>query len=138
MPRASKRFLDDKVWKEINETFPEVLSSFEPRGLKKFLSEFLTKEERTMVAKRLTIYLMIFGSYSESEIKETLKVSHETVRVAKESLASKSDQFKNALVLRLKKLGEKESTNRLIKMLDLALSSKSNIKARAKLTSGDY
>ena len=138
MPRASKRILDNTVWTEIHDTLAEVISSHDKAALEKFLFEFLTKEEKTMLAKRLTLYLMLLGGYSDTEIKEVLKISHETVRMADQSLKSKSKKFKDNLSSWLKIPRRPKSSNRLIKMVGLALSAKSDRRSRPKLLSGDY
>lgn len=138
MPRASKRFLDKSVWDQIHKTLTKVISSYNQAEMEKFLTEFLTKEEKIMLAKRLTLYVMLLAGYSDIEIKEVLKISFETIRSARRSLEAKSKRFREDLVSLADKPKKSGETNRLIKMLDLALSAKSDIKSRAKLTSGDY
>jgi len=138
MPRASKQFLDKSVWSQIHQTLAKVISSYNQPELEKFLTEFLTKEEKIMLAKRLTLYIMLLAGYSDTEIKEVLRLSFETIRSAKGFLEAKGKEFKKDLLSLSEKPKKTGETNRLIKMLDLALSAKSNVKSRAKLTSGDY
>jgi len=138
MPRVSRQELEPEVQKEINQALVDLLVSFEAKGsLKKFLSEFLTKEEKAMLAKRIALYVALVEGYDYREINGSLKVSFETIRKAKEAIELKSSGFRVALD-HLIKVKAPASTNRLIKFLELALSAKSDMKSRAKLTSGDY
>jgi len=138
MPRASRQFLDNSVWGQINETFIEVISHHKQAELKKFLAEFLTSEERVMLAKRLTLYIMLLSDYSDAEIKEVLKMSYETIRTTRILLENKSQKFRSGLEDWVGKPNREMPTNRLLKFIELALAAKSDVKARAKLTSGDY
>ena len=138
MPRASKQWLDKAIWNEIHENLPVVLSSFHEKELKDFLLEFLTKEEKTMMAKRLALYLMILGDYSDAEVKEVLKISYETIRTARNSLVVKSPGFKKRLARWVMKPKSFKEPSGFLKMLDLMLGAKSDKKSRAKLLSGDY
>ncbi len=138
MPRASRQFLDNSVSGQIHKTLVEVLSSYNERELENFLSEFLTSEERVMLAKRLTLYIMLLSDYSDVEIKEVLKMSYETIRTTRTMLENKSQKFRSGLEDWVGKPNREMPTNRLLKFIELALAAKSDVKARAKLTSGDY
>ena len=138
MPRASKQWLENSVWNQIHKTLAEVLASCDEKELRKFLAEFLTNEEKTMLAKRLTLYIMLLSDYSDAEIKEVLKMSYETIRATKGLLENKSQKFKDGLEGWVKKPNKEISTNRLLKFIELALAAKGDMKARAKLTADDY
>ena len=130
--------MDNSVWGQIHKTFTEVLTSREEGELRKFLGDFLTSEERIMLAKRLTLYIMLLSDYSDTQIKDVLKMSYETIRAIRGLLDNKSQRFKDSLSDWVKKPDKKRSTNRLLKFIELALAAKSDVKARAKFTSGDY
>jgi Trp operon repressor len=115
-----------------------VLASCGEKELRKFLAEFLTSEEKTMLAKRLTLYIMLLSDYSDAEIKEVLKMSYETIRATRGLLENKSQKFRDSLEHWVKKPNKERPTNRLLKFIELALAAKSDVKARAKLTSGEY
>jgi uncharacterized protein YerC len=138
MPRVSRNPLEPEIHNEINKAFIDLLASFGSKAeLKKFVSEFLTKEEKTMLAKRLALYVAVAKGYDYREINRSLKFSFETIRKAKEVVLLKSDGFK--LVLEnLIKAKAPIKTNRLFKFIELAVTAKSDIKSRAKLSSGDY
>ena len=138
MPRASKQRLETQVWEQIHKTLVEVISSHKVSDLKKFLFEFLTNEEKVMLAKRLTLYIMLLSGYSDTEIKEVLKMSYETVRTARSLMTTKSKQFKDSLTEWAKEPTQEKAPNRLLRMIEPALSAKGDMKARAKLTSGNY
>jgi|SRR3989344_7180314 len=138
MPRASKKLLENSVWKQIHSTLVEVISSFDEYKLSGFLSEFFTKEEKTMITKRLALYIMLLSGYSDWQIEDILKVSNETIRTTRTTLGYKSEGFKENLFGWIKPPKKTKGTNRLIKMIELALRAQSDMKARAKLLSGDY
>ena len=130
--------MDKPLWDEIHDNFIEVLSSFDETELDKFFLEFLTHEERTMLAKRLALYLMLLGGYSDTEIKELLKMSHETIRIARDSVQAKSPEFKERFSKWIKKPKSSKESSGLLNMVELALGARSDKRARAKLLSGDY
>ena len=138
MPRASKIQLDKFIWDKINKTFLEVISSKSEKELKVFLGDFLTQEEKVMLAKRLALYIMISAEYSDEEIKELLKISYETVRSARNLLGLKNQRFSTSLKGLVAKPKKPSENNSLINFLDAVLSAKSNMKSRAKLMSGDF
>ncbi|MBI2594426.1 hypothetical protein HYW39_01885 [Candidatus Curtissbacteria bacterium] len=138
MPRASKKLLQNSVWEQIHSTLVEVISSFDEYKLSDFLSEFLTKEEKTMTSKRLALYIMLLSGYSDWQIEDVLKVSNETIRTTRTTLGYKSEKFKENLSGWIKPPKKTKGTNRLIKMIELALVAKGDMKARAKLASGNY
>ena len=138
MPRVSKQTLEPEIQKEVHQSLVDLLTSFESKpSLNKFLFEFLTREEKLMLAKRIALYIALAEGYDYREISQSLKVSFETIRKAREALELKSSGFRVALD-NLIKVKAPASTNRLLKFLELTLSAKSDMKSRAKLASGDY
>jgi Trp operon repressor len=98
------------------------------KKLEKSFPQLLTKEERTMLAKRITLYSLILNDFSDLDIKQILKVSYETIRSAKLALETKDTNFQSDL----KKLIKKEDP-KFLKFLGLVLRSKTSSKARNQL-----
>lgn len=142
MPRASKKPLSRDIVEEITKHFSYLLSYLQQeREINVFLDEFLTKEETLMLVKRLVLLMMIKRGYAPSNIKSSLKVSYETIRSHTNLLIGKSTTFHSLLEKLITKDQSQEfwkKLDRLFKPLDLFLQSKSNMKARTKLLSGDF
>ena len=84
MPRASRRPIDKNLDHELRENFASLISSLQNSyEIEGFLNDFLTKEEKIMLGKRLMLHLMLENNYPTSNIETSLKVSRETVRVHK-------------------------------------------------------
>ena len=82
MTRVSRKPLEPQIHKEVNETFIKMLGSFHSKSeLKDFLKEFLTKEEKLMLAKRLSLFAALIKGYDYREINKTSNsVQSSTVR----------------------------------------------------------
>lgn len=135
MPRRSRQWVENSVWGTINKTFLEVVGSLKKTEVDEFFNDLLTKEEKVMLAKRVALYSLLLSDYTDNDIKEILKVSYETVRSGRNLLAAKGQLFKNKVKGKIQK---SESGNRLLKGIELAISSKGDMQARAKLLSGDF
>ena len=140
MPRVSRNKLDEKKLQEITDYFSSLISFLSnPQTSENFFSQFLTQEEKLMLAKRLVLFMFLKKGYSPIEIQTALSVSYETVRTYHIQL-----QFKNTLFHKtLDELVKREQTtqffekiNKILKPIELALKAKSNMKARAKLAHG--
>lgn len=132
MPRASKQQLDTIIWQEMNVNLFNLLGSLKAKDLERFFPQLLTREERTMLAKRITLYSLILNGFADSEIKKNLKISHETIRNARLVLETKDKDFQS----KLKKLIKKDSPQ-FLKFINLALRSKTSVKARNQLLKGN-
>lgn len=142
MPRTSKFRLDQKQLQEINSHLLFLISSLKNSGeAERFFGDFLTKEEKVMLSKRLVLFMMIKKGYGPSVIQSALHVSYETVRTYQNQLYSKDKFFHvtlDKLIKRQRTLSLFAKIDKLLKPIDLALKSKSNMQARAKLASGDW
>lgn len=142
MPRASKFRVEEKQLENINSHLLFLLTSLDKESeTKNFLEEFLTKEEKIMLAKRLVLYMMLKRNYPPHVIQSVLHVSYETVRSYQNHLETKSTKFHELIDKLIKRQETSElfaKIDKLLKPLELALSSKSDMKARAKFLSGDY
>ncbi len=142
MPRVSKVKLEQNQLEEINAHLSYLISSLNNyNDIENFLEEFMTKEEKIMLSKRLLLFMMLKNNYSPSSIQAALHVSYETVRTYKNQLDNKNAQF-NQIIERLIKRDQAkilfEKIDKLLKPLGLALRSKTDMRARAKFLSGDY
>jgi uncharacterized protein YerC len=80
MPHISKRFLEKNKYVEIHKQLYKAVFSLVRSGKTKLIfDELLTKTEKIMLAKRLTIIIMIDQKESIYAIENTLKVSPSTV-----------------------------------------------------------
>lgn len=142
MTRVSHFKLQQNKLKEINNHLLYLIATLEnSKEVENFLEEFLTKEERTMLAKRLVVIMMIEKGYTPSKIQSTLNVSYETVRTYTNQLNLKNSLFKKTVERLIKRQKAKEFWERVDKILapiDLAMRSGRDMKARAKLHSGDW
>lgn len=142
MPRVSKIHLEQNQLKELNTHLSYLISSLNNSNeIESFLEGFLTKEEKTMLSKRLVLFILLKRNYPPSVIKSALNLSYETIRTYQNQLNLKSKWFHETIEKLIKKDETKElfgKIEKLLKPLSLALESKSNMKSRAKFLSGDY
>lgn len=142
MPRASKRFISKSVNSELKEYFANLISSLNSsKEIEQFFNDFLTIEEKIMLSKRLMLHLMLENRYQNYQIEEVLKVSGETVRVHKNIWEKGGILYKKTIGKIAKKQKNKyfwRKVERILKPLELALESKTNMKSRAKFASGDW
>ncbi len=142
MPRVSKIRLDQKQLQDINSHLSYLISSLNNSlDIEMFLDGFLTKEEKTMLSKRLVLFMMLKRNYPTSAIQAALHISYETVRTYQNQLNIKNESFHKMIEKLIKRDQTKEffrKIDNLLKPLALALDSKRNMKSRAKFLSGDY
>lgn len=141
MPRASKVLINETLRGDLEDSFSDLVSSMQKSSdIKAFFGDFLTREEKVMLFKRLVLHLMFEKGYSNSEIQSTLGLRYETIRVHKNNWERGGEKYK--LVLR--KLATKQETKllfgkieKVVDKLHLALKSRSDMRARAKFATGD-
>lgn len=142
MPRASKRKLNKEINLELTENFSYLISSLQnQKEIEQFFKDFLTKEENLMLAKRLMLHLLLDNKYKSLEIQSILGISKETIRVHKANWEKGGETYKkiiNKIVNRRKVKFFLQAIEKKLRPLELALQSKTNMKARAKFLSGDY
>lgn len=140
MPRASRRPLKKELDVETKEHFASLISSLKTSSeIEKFFQDFLTREEITMLTKRLMLHLMLENGYKTQEIESVLAMSKETIRVHKHIWERGGSTYK----IILQKIAARETAKRfwakvdkILKPIDLLMKSRTNMKARAKLASG--
>lgn len=142
MPRVSKSRLQEEKLQEITDHFSYLISSLNnSQEIENFLNNFLTPEEKIMLAKRLVLLMMIKKGYSPSVIQSALHISYESVRTYANLLPHKNDLFQKTLDRLIKREKAQEfwrKIDKLLKPIDLFLQAKTNMKARAKFASGDW
>lgn len=142
MPRVSRRSVKKDVADELQEHFASLIASLQrTKEIEQFFKDFLTQEEKTMLMKRLMLHLMLENGYQTSQIEAVLSVSRETIRIHKSIWSNGGETYRNII----DKIARRQKTKLLWKKIekiltpiDLMLRAKSDIKARAKLLSGDY
>jgi len=80
MTQVSKYPLPEALEKQMFNLFFRALADLRlPSDIKDFLDDLLSPTEKTMLAKRLAIALLLAKDYDQRSIKQTLKVSLTTV-----------------------------------------------------------
>jgi len=142
MPRASRRPVNKSVEEELQDNFSFLISSLtSAKDIQHFFETFLTPEEKVMLTKRLMLHLMVENRYSIDEISSVLSVSKETVYKHRNILLWAGKEYKEIIVKITTRRKVKvfwKKVEELLRPLELALDAKTNMKARAKLLSGDY
>ena len=138
MPRKSVAPIETTellLWKK---QLIDILCRLENNNLADFLEEFLTEEEYIMLAKRLQIYSLLYRDTPQKEVQQELGVSRETIRIYNYNKNEKSNKFKS-IISKTKTVSNNKTKEegKLANFVDLAIKSRSNLKARAKLLQGD-
>lgn len=140
MPRASRLPINPTLNKDLEESFSDLISSLSKKSdIHLFLNDFLTKEEKTMLFKRLMLHLMLEKGFKSSEIQATLGIKYETIRVHKNNWERGNDVYKSILRSIASKQKARLIFKRIEKMfskLDLSIKARSDMQARAKFATG--
>lgn len=110
MPQISKRYVKPAVKEKIDNLFIECIA--ECRNQKEaanFINVLLTRTEKTVIAKRVAIALMLTKGYTAPEIDEKLKVSQATVYTVKYWLDDKGTELNKILT----NIAERDERQRL-------------------------
>jgi uncharacterized protein YerC len=142
MPRVSRKQLGIDIHNQLEDNFSFLISSLQnAKDIEDFFGDFFSSEEKTMLTKRLMLHCMLYAGYSTSQIHAVLGVSQETIRVHKHLFKNGGETYKKII----RKISDREKTKEfwskveeILKPVGLLLKSKSDMKARAKLLSGDY
>lgn len=87
MGRISKRKLHEDLEARIYEIFLEHLASLQtPLEIKEFFHSLLSHTEQVMLAKRLSIAVLLSRGYTYQQIDDTLKVSKATIAIVHREL----------------------------------------------------
>lgn len=138
MPRRSIAKIPDRELAQWKNQLHELISSLNKNELSSFLDEFLTAEETVMLSKRLLLYSLLYNKLPGKDVQQTLGVSRETIRLYDHLKDEKGPGFKSIILsVIIKEKKKSESKDKLANFVDLAIKSRSNSKARAKLYQGD-
>lgn len=95
MTQVSRKIINKGVEGRILEVFSKVISTLrEPLEINDFLDDFLSPPEKIMLAKRLSIALMLAKGYSYDIICEILKVTPSTIASVNINLKYKGRGYK--------------------------------------------
>lgn len=97
MTRVSRIPIEKGVWERVWEIFLSSLSSLKKESAANFVDDLLSDAEKIMLAKRLSVALMLIKNYSSAEISDTLKVSPSTVNSVKRWLNVKGEGYRTIL-----------------------------------------
>ncbi len=109
MPQVSRRTLSRDTEKKLFAIFFKSLARLSnPTDIEKFLGDLLGPVEKTMLAKRLAIALLLARGYQYETIKDILKVSQETIARVNIALHYKGEGYQMVIqkILRDEKLEE--------------------------------
>ena len=113
MPQISKRFVKPAVKEKIDNLFIECIAACRNQNeAANFINVLLTKTEKTVIAKRVAIALMLTKGYTATEIDEKLKVSQATVYTVKYWLEDKGSEI-NAILSNIAKRDERQESDNL-------------------------
>jgi uncharacterized protein YerC len=108
MPQISKRYVKPAVKEKIDNLFIECIAECKnQKEAANFISVLLTKTEKTVIAKRVAIALMLTKGYTATEIDEKLKVSQATVYTVKYWLEEKGNEI-NTILTNIAKRDERQ------------------------------
>lgn len=142
MPRASRRPIKKDVATELEEHFASLISSLQhAKDIEQFFQDFLTKEEKIMLTKRLMLHLMFENGYKPSQIESVLGMSRETIRVHGNVWSKGGTVYKTIIGKIAKREKAKrfwEKVEKILKPIDLALRAKTDMGARAKFATGEW
>ncbi|MEK9176372.1 MAG: Trp family transcriptional regulator [Patescibacteria group bacterium] len=142
MGRVSKKVIDKKLLDQLEDQFSFLIGSLKNRDeINDFMNEFLTKEEKIMLGKRLILYMMLYKGMTSKQIHNSLGMSLETIHWYKQIYDSKSQIFIKNIEKLIGRERSKEmwaEIERILEPVSLALDSKTNMKARSKLFTGDF
>lgn len=98
MTQVSKFHLEQTIQKQLYDELSFTISELkDKKEVDAFLSEFLTKTERIMLAKRLGIAVLLIKGYSYRSISKVLRVSFPTIRSIQFWLDHGGKEYKSAV-----------------------------------------
>ena len=142
MGRVSKHIINKELIEDLEEQLSFIIVSFKTdQETSSFLNEFLTKEEKMMLGKRLALYMMLYKGMTSKQIHDSLSMSFETIRWYKQVYENKPDTFKKEIEKLINREKSKElwkKIEKILKPIDLAMKARNDMRARAKFASGDF
>lgn len=116
MMQVSNKYLHKNLENKLFELFFESLASLSNRSdIEKFLFSLISPFEKTMLAKRLGIAILLAKGYRQEEIRKILKVSNETVSRVSMALNYRGEGYKIVIKKALQKEQFRELFGGIIK-----------------------
>lgn len=116
MVQISQKYLSKNLENKLFELFFDSLAHLSNcSDIEKFLFSLISPFERTMLAKRLGIAVLLTKGYTQEEIRNILKVSNETVSRVNMALNYRGDGYKMVIKKAMQKEQFKELFGGLIK-----------------------
>ena len=98
MPQVSRRPVKTELSNRMNEILWESLAKLgNKQDISAFLQDILTHTERIMLAKRLTIALLLYRGWDQEAIDSYLKVSLGTIQTVKRNLNSGANGYQKVI-----------------------------------------
>jgi len=138
MGRISKKIINQALQRQLEDQLSFIVSSLTDKNeIDTFLNEFLTKEEKIMLGKRLILCMLLEKGWTSSQIHVALSMSYETIRWYKTLFESKPEIFKETIRRLIKRENNKELWGKLdiiLEPLTLIMKARNDMRARAKLS----
>ena len=109
MTQISRKYLPKNTQQKLFDLFFKALANIKNSSdIEKFLFSLLSPTEKTMLAKRLGIALLLARGYNYQTIKDVLKVSQETIARVNGVLSYRSEGYEMVIkkALRNEMLGD--------------------------------
>lgn len=114
MSQVSKYPLAKDIEQKILEIFCQSLADLKNKeSVYQFITDFLTPTEKTMLAKRLAIAILLFKDYDHRHISQYLKVSTTTINYVKAKLQYGGEGYKLVISKYLKQQKREEFFDKL-------------------------
>lgn len=122
MPQISKRKLDEKIKKDLLDSFSYIIKELKTKGeVDEFLSSSLTDTERLMLSKRVVTAYLLRNKVEEIKIGRALKLTPATITRMKMLINLKPIGFDLAFNKLDKKSKEDITKQILLKLLDYTI-----------------
>ncbi len=98
MGKISKRIINQDLENHIFEVFIDTLAETKTSGdIKNFIEDLLSPIEKAMLAKRLSIAVLLSKGYTYDQIDNTLKVSRPTIMTVSYWLKNGNNGYRKAV-----------------------------------------
>lgn len=115
MSQVSKSKIEGIIQKELYDELSWIISELSNvKEVESFFSEFLTKTEKIMLAKRFAIAVLLTKGYTYRNIRLALKVSFPTIR----SIQFWLDHGRGGLKTAVEKILTRKEVQKLLERLD--------------------
>jgi len=115
MPQISKRPLSRIIYERIFKIFIEVIVDIkDKKESEDFLKDFLTPTERIMLAKRLTIAILLSKNYDYDTIHKVLHVSNTTISSVNNYIKFSGEGYRKVIDKFLKKEAIKDLLSSIV------------------------